>query len=240
MNQYSRSVIILIVFCLACTSTEAQIIINGPKPTRERFWGESKSLTVSYVYNRWVDVNNDPVPGYSKPLELFHSSPSDPFGVENNTVSTGINLGYENQLRAKFGLRISLTASKLKTGINQRKDLMVTDESIYSQLSLYGKYLLSKRPAQKFRVELLAGPELIYARKQALIEQYVNVLEPEFEIGDYRETVKVLEVAAVTGLGFSYRVSDSFAVFSEGLIGVSLPGTGFKISNSGVGFKYLW
>ncbi len=240
--NHLKKLLFFVLILYTSNSVIAQIVINGPKPTRDRYSGSTSAITVSYVYNRWIDEDNEPVPGYSNPLEAFHATPSDPFGVEKNNVSKGINIGYERQLRSNMGLRFAFTTSKLKTGIDQRKDLIVTDKSRLFQLGVYGKYSLLGNSSKRLQVELLAGPELIYANKDFLIKEYVNVLDPEPNAvpADYRQIVKVLEVAVVSGLGISYRITNSFAIFSEGLVGISLPGSGLKISNSGVGIKHTW
>jgi hypothetical protein len=240
MNHLLKPPLICILICFFFDNAIAQIVINGHKPTRDRYFGARSAITVSYVYNSWIDENNEPVPGYSEPLEAFHTNPSDPFGVEKTNVSKGINLGYEKQFRSNLGLKVAFTTSKLKTGIDQRKDLIVTDKSRLFQLSAYGKYRLLSNSSKRFQLDLLGGPELIYANKDFLIKEYVNVLEPESDKGDYRQIVKVLEVAVVSGLGVSYHITNSFTIFSEGLIGISLPGAGFKISNAGLGLKHTW
>ena len=242
MNHLLKLPFIILFICFLFNSAIAQIVINGQKPTRDRSIASKSAITVSYVYNSWIDENNEPVPGYSESLEAFHTTPSDPLGVEKTNVSTGINLGYEKQLRSNLGVRAAFATSRLKTGIDKRKDLTPTDNSRIYQVGFYGKYRFLANSSKRFQVELLAGPEFIYANKNVMIKEYVNVLDPEPEAvpADYRQIVKVLEVAAVSGLGISYRITNSFILFSEGLIGISLPGTGFKISSSGLGLKHTW
>ena len=178
-----------------------------------------------------------PLPGYSSSLSFFHGV-NDPFSIEKMNVSSGISLGYERQLSPRFSVRTAFSTAKLVTGITSRFDLLVTDKSKITQLGLYSRYTLTKNPARRLAFHWLAGPELVFVKKNAVVEEYITGESDDPE--NYHQNISIVEGAIVTGLGISLKISNSFSLFSDGMVGISLPGKGFKSSNTGLGVKYNW
>lgn len=230
MKNYKA--VFFVILSLLFSNLSAQIIVNGRSPVRYYSSGPQNSLSISYGNIFWVDGENVPLQGSSYSMQQFHN-PS----VENMNRSLGLSVGYERVLARKIALRAAFSTAKLITGLQSREDLITTDRSRIAQLGAYFRYSLTKNPDNRFQIQWLAGPELIYVKKDVLIDGYV---EGEGKPDNLRQNVSILEGAAVTGLGLSFRISNAFSLFSDGMVGVSLPGKGLKMTNSGIGLKYNW
>jgi hypothetical protein len=238
MKYFCKSAFILFVLLLAFNSLSAQIVINGYNPRRIKMPNAQNSISISYGYSMWGDGNHVPVNGYSYSRSFYHSGFGDPLSAEKENISVGINIGYEKRLTNLFSLKGSLSSTKLETGTSTRIDLITTDKSRFTQFGLYGKYSLTKDLNKTVQFQWLFGPEVIYAKRDVFIQDYVL---NDSEIPEtYRQHVQVLEVAAVTGLGLSIKITNALSLISEGMIGVSLPGTGLKVTTSLAGLKYNW
>ena len=236
-NLLLNTVLLSLVFCVFQNSLSAQIIVNGYNPTRNLTEGPGHALSISYGNIIWVDGDNVPLPGYSSSLSGFHDF-STVFSIEKANVSTGITVGYERQLTKMFAVRASFSTAKLTTGAVSRLDLIATDKSKITQLGLYSRYSLTRNLKHRFQFQWLAGPELLYAKKNVFVEEYV--VDETSTPQTYNQNITIVEGAVVTGLGLSFRVSNAFTLFSDGMIGISLPGKGLKTTNSGFGLKYMW
>lgn len=236
MKPFIRFFLILLPFQLLSITVDAQIRVNGHNPKRNFFPGPQQSLSVSFGSILWVDGKNVPLAGYSAPLADFHDI-GDLFSVERYNIGTGVNIGYERNFSDFVSLRAAFATGKLITGATGRIDLITNDKSSISQLGIYSRFSLTKDLKKVLQFQWLVGPELIYAKKDVLIEEYV--LDEASAPDSYRQKVQVVEGALVTGLGISVILSGKFSLFSDGLVGVALPGNGLKITNSG-GLKYHW
>lgn len=237
MKQIFNRFFIFLAFQFLYSNITAQIIVNGRNPTRYRSSVGGNAVSISYGSIFWVDGENIPLPGYSSSMSFFHRG-FDPFSVEKMNVSTGITLGYERPLSSKFSLRAAFSTAKLVTGIVGRSDLITTDKSKITQFGLYSRYTLTKNSDKKLQFQWLVGPELLYVKKDVLVEDYM--IDESSSPKNYRQDVSIIEGAIVTGLGISFKLSNSFSLFSDGMVGISLPGKGFKSTNSGFGLKYNW
>ena len=231
-----KNLLALLILLFTSCSTFSQIRVNGKSPRRNFFGSAQNSLSISYGNIFWVDGKNVPMAGYSEPLAVFHEI-GDLFSVERYNIAMSVNFGYERQFSDRLALRASLFTSKLNTGSQARADLITSDKSKIHQLGLYGRYTLTN-PERKFQVNWLLGPELMYAQKDVYIADYVA--DASSSPDNYRQNITVVEGALQTGFGFSYKIIDSFTIFIDGMAGISLPGKGFKSSNSGIGLKYNW
>ncbi|MFD2160893.1 hypothetical protein ACFSJU_00675 [Paradesertivirga mongoliensis] len=210
-----------------------QIVINGRSPVRYSSAGHKNSLSISYGNIFWVDGKNVPLSGSSYSLRSSYNP-----GFEDNTNhSMGITVGYERTVARRFTLRTAFSRSKLATGMRNRADLITTDRSRITQLALYSQYSLTRNINRRFQFQWLAGPELIYVKKDVLVHDYVD---GEGDPKHYRQNIAILEGGIVSGLGASFQISDSFCLFSNAMVGVSLPGRGFTATSSGLGLKYMW
>jgi hypothetical protein len=238
MNPTLKVVFFLLSVLLLSSSVNAQIVVNGYNSRRYHdVSGPRNAVSVSYGYNVWIDGDNVPLPGYSSSRAMFHRI-GDPYSIEKSNISLGINLGYERQLSNRFCLKVAFSTTKLTTGATKRIDLMTTEKSKFTQLGLYGKYTLNKDLQRKLQFQWIVGPELIYARKDVIVEEYV--LDENSDPEKYHQDITIAEAAVVTGLGLSYHLSKSIGVFSEMMMGVSLPGNGLKSTVSSLGLKYNW
>jgi len=237
MKQIFNGFFIYLAFQFLYNSVTAQITINGHNPRRYRYSAAGNAVSISYGSIFWVDGNNSHLPGYSSSRSSFHDA-SDFFSIEKMNVSTGVTLGYERTLSHKFSLRAAFSTSKLTTGFKSRFDLIGTDKSRISQVGLYSKYTLTKNEDRRLQIQWLVGPELVYVKKDVLVEDYM--VDESSTPGNYRQNISIVEGAILTGLGISFKLSNSFSLFSDSMIGISLPGKGFKSTNSGLGLKYNW
>lgn len=233
MKINCKVIFTLLMFVMVLSDVFPQIVINGHYSRRYLSSISRNAISISYGNILWIDGENVPLAGHSYSREAFPSVGN----FENRNISTGINVGYEKTISARFGIRTSFSTAKLTTGLTERADLIAHDKSRFTQLGLYSRYTLTKDLRRRFQFQWLAGPELIYARKNVLIEDYV---EGEEAPHPYRQDISIIEGAVVTGLGISFRVSDAFCLFSDGMVGISLPGKGLKVNNSGFGIKYTW
>jgi hypothetical protein len=238
MNQTLK--LLFTVFLLQFTYhlAIAQIIVNGHNPSKFNRGdaGPANSFSISYGYVIWVDGNNVPLPGYSAPEAAYHLENLST--GESNNGCYAINAGYERRISDYFSLRLSVISAKLINGILLRADLNSYDKSRISQVSLYSRYSLSKNPKKRMQLAWLAGPELIYVKKDVLINDYV--LDENSTPQQYHQDITIMEGAAVTGIGLSYKLSDHVSTFTDVLAGISLPGKGFKFTNSGFGLRVGW
>ncbi|HEY1025543.1 MAG TPA: hypothetical protein VGE26_10290 [Sphingobacteriaceae bacterium] len=237
MKQLIRSFFVFLAFQLFYYSADGQIIVNGHNPKRDFFAGPQQSLSISYGSILWIDGKNIPLAGYSEPLADFHGI-GDLFSVEKYNFSIGVNVGYERNLSDLVSVRGAFSTGKLFTGIGGRLDLITHDKSSISQLGLYTRFSLTKNLKRRLQFQWLVGPELLYAKKDVLVEEYVadETSTPD----NYRQNIKVVEGALVTGLGISLRLTKKFSLFSDGMVGIAMPGNGLKLTNSGIGMKYHW
>ena len=236
MKSILKRVFILQIFVLSIFDVSAQIVINGHNPRRIEAPDLKNAIVVSYGNVLWIDGENVPLTGYSSSRESLHGL-RDPHSIEKKNVSVGMNVGIERYLSPKVTLRAALYIAKLATGLANRDDLIAEDESRIMQFGLYSKYALTKNSRHRLQFQWLAGPELIYVKKNILIDEYVENGEAPVP---YRQNISILEGAIVTGLGISFRVSNAILIFSDGMLGISLPGAGLKTSNTLLGLSYRW
>lgn len=238
MNPNLRTFLLFLGVLVMSAGVDAQIVVNGYNPRRYHdASGPRNAVSVSYGYNFWVDGDNVPLAGYSSSMAMFHRI-GDTYSFEKSNVSLGISMGYERQLSNRLSLKGAFSTTKLTTGVTQRIDLMTTEKSKFTQLGLYCKYTLNKDLQRKLQFQWIVGPELIYARKDVIVEEYV--LDENSDPEKYHQDITVAEAAVVTGLGLSYHFSKSIGVFSEMMMGVSLPGNGLKSTVSSLGLRYNW
>jgi hypothetical protein len=236
--KHLYTITFFLAFLLAFQSADAQIVINGYNPRRYSVASGLNALSISYGYVVWVDGNHVSLPGYSSSKAFFHSGFGDPFSVEKGNVSVGLGVAYERKLSQKFAVKGAFSTAKLHTGTASRFDFDAVDKSRLTQFGVYAKYSLTKNPDSRFQFQWLAGPELVYAKKDVFIQDYV--LDEASEPRTFRQNVSVLEGALVTGIGAAFKLNSSLALVSEGMIGVSLPGSGFKSTNTMLGVRYSW
>ncbi|HEY0669856.1 MAG TPA: hypothetical protein VGD22_16865 [Sphingobacteriaceae bacterium] len=238
MNKILRLIVTIVTLHTTYTTADAQIIVNGHNPSKFNRGnsGPANSFSISYGYVIWVDGNNVPLPGYSAPEASYHFENFDT--GENNNGCYAFNAGYERRIAEYLSLKLSFITAKLVNGIILRPDLNSYDKSRISQLGLYGRYSLSKNSKKRMQLQWLAGPELIYVKKDVLIDDYV--LDENSTPQQYHQNITIMEGAAVTGIGLSYRISNHISTFTDVLAGISLPGKGFKFTNSGCGLKVNW
>lgn len=213
----------------------AQIIINGNNPRRYSYSSFPRNaIRISYGLNTWVDGGGVSLKGYSSSLASYHS-----VNPEDGTNSTGgLNIGYERQLTENFAIAGTFYTAGMKNGAASRSDLITVDKSRFTQLGIYTKTTLTKNLSNRVHFHWLAGPELIFAKKDMIVNEYV--LDASSVPESYHQDVSVVEGAFVTGLGISCRVVSKFSVFTDTMIGIALPGGGFKTSHSGLGARYSW
>ncbi|MBC8053481.1 MAG: hypothetical protein H7Y13_10500 [Sphingobacteriaceae bacterium] len=231
--KFFKIIFTVLIFALTLIDASAQIIINGRNPRRYNSSGPSHGVSLSYGNIFWVDGKTVPLKGSSAsgfPM-------GDPFAIEKMNIAYGIILGYEKALSEKFAIKATFSTSKLITGLSARADLVTADESRFTQLGFYSRYTLTKEPKHRIQFQWLAGPEIIYVKKDVLVQDYA---EDNGTPGPYRQDISIVEGAIVTGLGISCRISNAFSLFSDGMLGISLPGKGLKVTNSGFGLKYSW
>ncbi|TZF86144.1 hypothetical protein FW774_03585 (plasmid) [Pedobacter sp. BS3] len=237
MKKMPKQLLTSAVFLLICLSSKAQIHINGRNPSRSFWGGPQNAVSLSFGNIIWVDGKNVALPGYSEPLKAAHTF-GDFFSLERYNYSSGVKVGYDRKLSDKFSLRTAFLIARLVTGLVSRTDLITNDKSRIAQLSVLASYLLTKNTDHRLQFQWLLGPEFLYANKNVTVSQYM--VNDDDTPENYNQKIAIGEVGIVTGLGISFRITEKFALFSEGTMGISLPGKGFKWSNSGIGLKYNW
>jgi|GEM_PF-5455837 len=239
MKRIARSSFVFFLFYSISTAASAQIFIEGHNPRRGRgaSSGLRSEISVSLGSLLWVDGKYTPLPGYSSSQSGFYII-GDPFSLEKYNISFGLNIGYQRYLSELFSVKTILSSTRLYTGLEGRTDLNVEDKSRISQLGVYGSYSLTKNLDHRLQFQWLFGPELIYVNKNVIVKDYV--LSEDDIPEDYRHKVSILDGAVVTGLGISLRLTKTLSLFSDGMMGLSLPGGGFKMTNSGFGLKAGW
>ena len=238
MYKFLIKIFLLIVIIFSYGDTFSQIVINGPRP-QNLYHGSGGGLAVSisYGYILWKDSKQRDFSGSSASLVNYRFL-EDVISIQKLNYSTGFFLGGEKMFTDAFTVKAHVYYSKMHAGISARSDIESVDKSKFTQLAFYSSLNLTKDQSKRFQFQWLAGPEILYAQKNVLIKEYV---EDENSIPeDYHYKESVLEVAIVTGLGLSFRITDNFSLFSDGLIGISLPGKGLKITSNNIGIKYVF
>lgn len=220
---------------LLCSS-RAQIIVEGKNTYQSYFNNTQSAVSISYGGLFWVDAKQKDLFGYSKSREPYKN---DSFSklVKKFNVNQSFRLGFEKGISEKFSIKTYITMGKLITGASLRADLSVSEKSKVFQLSTYGNLILSK-PKRKFKVHYLFGPEFLLVDKDVIIRGYIE--KQTDTPTDFYEKESILEVGLTTGLGFSYDISHHIGLFTDGLIGFSFPGGGFKATSSGCGLRYIF
>ncbi len=227
---------VVIFTSILVSSGNAQIIMNGKSTYRPYFNSTKDAISISYGSLFWNDPKEKELQGYTEGLEAFHDDDLNRY-LKNLNFNVSLRFGFEKGISEKISIKTVLLTGKLYTGASLRNDLLVNQKSKVFQFSTYGNYLLS-RPEKKFKVHFMLGPEFMLVNKDVLILQYV---EKEGDTpDDFNQKETIFEVGLTTGLGFSYTFGKHIALFTDGLIGVSLPGGGLKITNSGFGLKYIF
>ncbi len=227
---------LFITFGIFISTSKAQIIINGPKPYNPYSSGSKNAISISYGSLFWNDVKEVDLRGYSESLASLHDYKWNK-NLKNLLFNMSLRLGFEKGISDKFSIKTVMVAGKLYTGASLRTDLLVTEKSKVFQVATYGNLILS-RPEKKFKVHLMFGPEFMLVNKNAIIAEYV--LKQGDVPAEYNQKETVFEVGVTTGLGFSYDISQHIGLFTNGLIGVSLPGGGWKLNGSGLGLQYIF
>jgi len=226
---------LFIAVSILITTGKAQIIVNGKSTYRPYFNNSKSALSISYGSMLWIDAKGKDLLGYSESLAPFHNE----FLKSNRSKlhqNFSLKFGFEKGISNKFSVKTYLLTGKMYTGSFYRPDLIAREKSNVVQLSTYGNYVLS-RPVAKIKAHLMAGPEFMTVNKNVIIFEYV---EKEGDVpGDYNQKETIFEVGLTTGLGLSYDLSNHFTLFTEAMLGFSLPGGGFKFFN-GSGLKYVF
>lgn len=230
-----RNIFVLILLvAILCLKSKAQIVVNGKSTYRPYYSNAKTAISISYGSLFWNDSKQKDLVGYSESLEVFH----DDFfttGLRRFNYNASLRFGFEKGFTDKFSLKNYLVAGKLYTGVGFRPDLISVDKSNIIQLSTYANLILSQSH-KKFKISYMLGPEFMLVNKNVIISDYIE--NPNDTPDDYNQKETIFEVGIATGLGFSYDFSTHFALFTDGVIGLSLPGGGLKITNSGFGLKY--
>ena len=237
MKRISTIIFVLALQLLA-NNIQAQIIMNGRNPSRygaSNFQGSA--LSISFGFNIWADGDATPLPGYSASLATFRSI-GKILSLEKANFTNGVNVGYERQISERFGARAAFYTAGMTNGSSSRLDLLTTDKSKFTQIGLYARYTLTKNSDHRIQFHWLAGPEFIYAKKDMIIDEYV--LDENSTPQPYRQNITITEGAIVTGPGVSCKITGGLSLFSDSMFGISLPGKGFKSTQTGFGLKYGW
>lgn len=238
---YTRSFIFFLLIFSGIGNTFSQITINGPRPKNlYRGSGGGLSVGVSYGYILWKDSKQKEFPGYSQSMSDF-SMFNDIFNAGNLSLdkvnySRGLFFGGEKTITDRFSLKSHLFFANMWSGLESRVDIESTNKSKFFQFAVYSSLSLTRDMNKRLQFQWLAGPEIIYANKDVLIKEYVAGENSAPEDYHYKEAV--VEGAIVTGLGISVRITEKFVLYSDGLVGVSLPGTGIKVTSNNIGLKY--
>ncbi len=237
MKQLAQIIFLLAIVMLA-NDINAQIIMNGRNPSRYGISNSSgSSVSISFGPNIWADGNANPIPGYSSSLAGLHS-----FGsiipLEKANFSSGLNFGFEKTISEYLAVRASFYTASMTHGAASRLDLLTTDKSRFTQFGMYARYSLTKNLDHRIQFQWLLGPELVYAKKDMIIEEYMpdQTATPQ----PYRENIAITELALVSGPGISCKIAGGIALFSDSMFGISFPGKGFKLTQTGFGLKYSW
>ncbi|OAQ38495.1 hypothetical protein A5893_13805 [Pedobacter psychrophilus] len=227
--------LLVIILLFISYQVNAQIFINGKGPRNSYGAGGKTAISISYGSLFWNDSQQKEINGSTAGLEDFNVLSFSGFDKFNYNIS--LRIGLEKGLSDKISIKSYLTTGRLFNGVLIRPDLEVTDKSRIIQLSTYGNLILSK-PEKKFKFHFLFGPDFMYVKRDALIKDYITAENSVSD--DYQIDENIFEVGVSTGLGLSYDISNHVVIFSDGLMGISLPGGGLKISNSGLGLKYIF
>jgi hypothetical protein len=227
-------ILFLLLFVIA-KSSKSQIYINGKGSYRPYLSQSRSTISVGYGSVFWNDSKQKVLAGSSEGLEDLNIGLIS--GFQKFNAHTSIKLGFEQGFSDKFSIKNYLVFGNLYTGYNYRLDLISKDKSSIIQLSTYGNLTLSQ-PQRKFKVHFLFGPEFMYVKYDVLISKYKE--NEEAEAVDYHVDESVFEVGLGTGLGFSYDFSSHVGIFTDGLIGISFPGGGLKLSGTNIGLKYTF
>jgi hypothetical protein len=233
MNKYLLTLLLVVILSKLTT---AQIYINGGNPSRygaNSYNGSSISLAYSTVI--WIDGAYTRLEGYSLPLEPFYN-PENQSVIEKLNVASGLSIGFETNLSRRLSLYSSIFTGFMSTGSTLNGALLVSDDkSTLSQIATYFQLTISS-PEKRLKIHWLIGPELLYARKRLIVEEYVTPENQEPK--QYNEDLKIIEGSLVTGFGLSCDVSRSFTLFNNSSIGLAFPGKGFKGNFTSIGVKY--
>lgn len=235
---YASSILLLLVLFLNAGNAFSQIVINGPRP-KNLYKGSGGELYVSlaYGYNFWRDKKQRAFPGSSASMIEFNFiNDIIPISIDKFDYSQGLSFGIEKRITDAFGIKAHLFHAKMYSGLSTRSDLEVEDKSKFSQVGIYGSLTLTKDKDKKLQFHWLLGPELILAKKDVLIKDYME--NEKASPVDYHYQENVTEGAVVTGLSLSFRIAEKFTLYSDGLAGISLPGTGIKVTSHNIGLKY--
>ncbi|MFD1631569.1 hypothetical protein [Pseudopedobacter beijingensis] len=235
---YVSSLLFLLFFCWNVGNIFSQIVVNGPRPVNlYQTGGGEVSVSVSYGYNFWKDKKQKAFPGSSASLSDYNIVNDIIPSIDKFDYSSGVFLGLENKVTSRFGIKGSLFYGKMYTGISTRVDLDTeNNKSSFFQIGAYASFTLTKATEKRLQFHWLLGPEVFFAKKDIMIKEYVE--KADAEAVDYHYKESAVEGAIVTGLGLSLRITDSFTLYSDGLAGISLPGTGIKVTSQNIGLKY--
>jgi hypothetical protein len=231
------SVVILLILSMTCMKLHGQVVINGNNPYLRSTGDDPPKQAVGIAFTSlfWVDGRNQLLSGYSASLTDYRFA-ADRFASEKRTASYGVAIGYSRMLSRKMWLNVSFCYTKMTTGLSRRADLLAEEHSSLSQIGGYGSFRLGKNPGRRFGICWLLGPELNYVRRKVNVRDYVE--DPADIPAPYRQDVTVLEGSVVTGPGVSFRASAHLSLFSNALMGISLPGKGFKCTLPALGLEY--
>lgn len=236
---YISSFIFFLLIFSGIGNTFSQITVNGPRPkTLYRGGGGDFYASLSYGYILWKDSKQREFPGYSQSkadLSVVGGMISD-VGFDKFNYGRGIFFGGEKAITDRFFLKSHLFFANMWSGLESRADIESVNKSKFFQLALYSSLSLTRDMDKVLQFQWIAGPEIIYANKDVLIKEYVKEKDAAPEDFHYKETV--VEGAIVTGLGVSIRLAEKFTVYSDGLVGLSLPGKGIKVTSNNTGIRY--
>lgn len=234
---YTSSVLFLLFLFLNVGKVFSQIVINGPRPINLYNQGGGELyVSLSYGYNFWKDGKQKEFKGHSSSVAEYGLF-SDFISFDKFDYSSGPFLGLEKGITDRFSVKGNLFYAKMTSGLSTRADLEISDDkSKFFQMSAYSSLSLTKDKGKILSFQWLIGPEIIYAQKDLIIKEYME--SSESESVDYHYKESVMEVSLVTGFGASIRLMEKLFLFSDGLIGISLPGKGIKVSSHNIGLKY--
>lgn len=229
-----RFTILASLLFLGFTSSKAQIVVNGRSTYRPYFNNAKSGISISYGTLMWQDSKQKQLDGYSEPVEGYVYGVND-IGKFNYNAS--LRFGYEKGISEKFSIKTYLLTGKLYTGLLGYDDSNLIEKSKVFQISTYGNLFIT-RTDRRLKVSFMLGPEFMLVNKNVLIHSFKTKSEDIPD--DYNLRESIFEIGLTTGLGFSYDINNHFSLFSDGLLGFSLPGGGFKITNTGIGIKYFF
>jgi hypothetical protein len=233
MNKYLLTLLLIVILSKLTT---AQIYINGGNPSR---YGANSyngsSISVAYGNVIWFDGAYTRLEGYSLPLKPFYN-PENQRVIEKLNIASGVSIGFETNISRRSSLFTSIFTGFMSTGSRFNDALLVSDDkSTLSQIATYFQLTLSS-PEKRLKINWLIGPEILYARKRIVVEEYVTPENQEPK--QYNEDLKIIEGALVTGLGLSYDISRALSLFNNSSVGLAFPGNGIKGNLTSIGIKY--